>query len=124
MIVGTAIGAGTAIGLGTLVSMGLAAVRGEGKPPSETEKTIIEYSPLVGAGAVFAIGMLAPKFKSLGIPAAIGAALVFALAKMRETKPKAANAYNRLGGAGNVTRVLNSGAGNVARVLNTTAAVR
>jgi hypothetical protein len=102
--------------------------RKEGTPPSETEKTIAQYAPLVGAGAVAALGMLSPKLKSLTMPTLIGAALVFALQlwQASKTAPKGtrgyigAGRYPLLQGAGNVARTINTtrGAGNVARTLD------
>lgn len=124
-IVGTVIGAGAALGLGGLTSMALAAIRGKDKPPTETEKTIAEFAPLVGAGVIAGLGFLVPKYKAMTMSAVIGAALVFALGKYQASQKgagyyHAARGYNQLRGAGNVARVLNSpaGAGNVARVLN------
>jgi len=126
-IVGTVIGAGAAIGLGALTSMAIKAIRAKGKPASETEKTVAEYAPLVGAGVMAGLGYFVPKYKPLMMPAVIGAALVFALGKYQASKAKAeagagyyaARGYNQLRGAGSVARTLMapSGAGSVARVL-------
>ena len=125
-IVGTVIGAGAAIGLGALTSMALKAIRAKDKPASETEKTVAEYAPLVGAGVMAGLGYFVPKYKPLMMPAVIGAALVFALGKYQASKAKteaagyyAARGYNQLRGAGSVARTLTapSGAGSVARVL-------
>jgi hypothetical protein len=125
MVVGTAIGAGAALGTGALVAQLLSMTRKAGTPPTETEKTVIEYAPLVGAGAVAALGMVAKKFKLLTMPALIGGALYFALMKYKDSKAAApkgyigAGRYPLLQGAGNVSRTINmQGAGSVQRVLN------
>ena len=78
-----------------------------------------QFAPLAGAGVVYGLTMLAPGFKKLATPALIGGAAVLALQMFMAKKNGGAGAYNRLAGAGNVSRVLNApvGAGNVARVL-------
>lgn len=113
LLVGTTLGAAAAIGSAVLVNRA-AAMAGQTLPPIAQR-----FAPLVGAGAVAALAAVAPKFKTLTMPALIGGAAVMALDWfMARNNTPAAGAYRRLAGAGNVARTLApNGAGNVARTL-------
>lgn len=112
-LVGVGIGAASAIGGAALLGMAAQAAK------IELPQVVKDFAPMAGAGVIAVLGRLSPKWRSLAIPALVGAAAITAFQKFVAPRMAGAGAYNRLRGAGNVARLMGTpaGAGNAARVL-------
>ncbi len=117
-IAGTVLGASAAVGAAALLNLAASATK------IQLPAVVKDYAPIAGALVVAGLATQAKQFKTLARPALIGGVAMVALQMWLKSRMGAgyhgAGRYNKLSGAGNVSRVLGnmpSGSGNVARVI-------